>query len=104
MVNGACMAEAIWAEYRNRLTNRVPGGSDLGSFGCSSKIVSVPFDFPQPTINRRSHFSKSNSPARCVAFTTALISVTRNLPSSSSRMPSMVQPAGVVTASFNSAG
>ena len=51
-----------------------------------------------------SHFSKSSSPARSVALTTALISVTRSFPSSSSRMPSIVQPAGVVTASFNSAG
>src|ERR1700686_4667851 len=47
---------------------------------------------------------KASSFARCVAFTTALISVTRNFPSSSSIMPSTVQPAGVVTASFNSAG
>jgi len=39
------------------------------------------------------------SPARSVALTTALIRVTRSLPSSSSRMPSMVHPAGVVTAS-----
>src|SRR6266404_305670 len=50
------------------------------------------------------YFSKRSSPARCVAFTTALISVTRSFPSSSSRMPSIVQPAGVVTASFSSAG
>ena len=41
---------------------------------------------------------------RSVAFTTALISVTRSFPSSSSRMPSMVQPAGVVTASLSNAG
>src|SRR5215472_181370 len=51
-----------------------------------------------------SYFSKSSSPARLVAFTTALMSVTRSFPSSSSRIPSMVQPAGVVTASFSSAG
>ena len=38
------------------------------------------------------------------AFTTALISVTRSFPSSNSIMPSMVHPAGVVTASFNRAG
>jgi len=50
------------------------------------------------------YFSKSNSPARCVAFTTALISVTRSFPSSSSMMPSMVQPAGVVTESLSRAG
>src|SRR5882762_6963717 len=50
------------------------------------------------------YFSNSSSPARLVAFTTALISVTRSFPSSSSRMPSIVQPAGVVTASFSNAG
>jgi hypothetical protein len=48
--------------------------------------------------------SNSSSPARLVALTTALMSVTRSFPSSSSRMPSMVQPAGVVTASLSSAG
>src|SRR5882762_3641041 len=50
------------------------------------------------------YFSNSSSPARLVAFTTALISVTRSLPSSSSNIPSIVQPAGVVTASFSCAG
>src|SRR6266851_2217071 len=50
------------------------------------------------------YFSNSNSPARLVAFTTALMSVTRSLPSSNSIIPSMVHPAGVVTASFSSAG
>jgi len=52
----------------------------------------------------RAYFSNSNSPARLVAFTTALMRVTRSLPSSNSMMPSMVHPAGVVTASFKSAG
>src|SRR5579885_949372 len=52
----------------------------------------------------QNYFSNSSSPARSVAFTTALIKVTRSFPSSSSRMPSIVQPAGVVTASFNNAG
>ena len=42
--------------------------------------------------------------ARSVARITALISVTRSPPSSSSRMPSIVHPAGVVTASLSSAG
>ena len=46
----------------------------------------------------------ASSFALCAALTTALMSVTRNLPSSSSRMPSMVHPAGVVTASFKRAG
>src|ERR1035441_5813459 len=46
----------------------------------------------------------SNSLARCEALTTALMSVTRRPPSSSSRMPSTVQPAGVATASFSNAG
>src|SRR5580704_3206769 len=46
----------------------------------------------------------ASSLARCVARFTALISVTRKPPSSSSRMPSTVHPAGVVTASFSSAG
>ena len=46
----------------------------------------------------------ASSFARCAAFTTALIRVTRSLPSSSSIIPSIVHPAGVVTASFNSAG
>src|SRR5262249_8034347 len=50
------------------------------------------------------HFSNNNSPALLVAFTTALISVTRSFPSSSSRIPSIVHPAGVVTESFSSAG
>src|SRR5581483_1263266 len=51
-----------------------------------------------------SSYPFASSFARCAAFTTALISVTRNLPSSSSMIPSMVHPAGVVTASFNKAG
>src|SRR5260370_41646790 len=55
-------------------------------------------------LQQSAYFSKSSSQARLVAFTTALISVTRSLPSSNSRMPSMVQPAGVVTASLSSAG
>ncbi len=63
------------------------------------KINICPFepscDCAQPAANCR---------ARSVARITALISVTRSPPSSSSRMPSMVQPAGVVTASFSSAG
>jgi hypothetical protein len=46
----------------------------------------------------------ASSFALCAALTTALMSVTRSLPSSSSRMPSMVHPAGVVTASFKRAG
>src|SRR2546426_2919316 len=46
----------------------------------------------------------TSSRARCVARTTALISVTRRPPSSSSSIPSMVQPAGVVTISFSLAG
>ena len=49
-------------------------------------------------------YENASSLARCTAFTTALISVTRSLPSSSSMMPSIVHPAGVVTASFSSAG
>ena len=48
--------------------------------------------------------SNINSFARSVAFTTALISVTRTLPSSSSSIPSIVQPAGVVTPSLSNAG
>src|SRR2546427_276098 len=46
----------------------------------------------------------TNSLARWVARTTALIRVTRKPPSSSLRMPSMVQPAGVVTMSLSLAG
>ena len=46
----------------------------------------------------------ANCFARSVARITALISVTRNPPSSNSRMPSIVHPAGVVTASLSSAG
>ena len=57
-----------------------------------------------PPTDRGAYLSKRSSPARCVAFTTALISVTRNLPSSSSMIPSIVHPAGVVTESFNNAG
>lgn len=58
----------------------------------------------RPTPNTRPYSEYANSLARCAAFTTALISVTRSLPSSSSMIPSIVHPAGVVTASFNSAG
>ena len=50
------------------------------------------------------NYPAASSFARCVARITALISVTRRPPSSSSRMPSTVQPAGVVTASLSSAG
>src|SRR5579863_2210886 len=46
----------------------------------------------------------ASSFARWAAFTTALIRVTRNLPSSSSIIASMVHPAGVVTASLRRAG
>jgi len=46
----------------------------------------------------------ANSFALCVARITALINVTRSPPSSSSRIPSMVHPAGVVTSSLSSAG
>ena len=46
----------------------------------------------------------ASSLARCAAFTTALISVTRSFPSSSSMMASIVHPAGVVTASLSNAG
>ena len=42
--------------------------------------------------------------ARWVARLTALMRVTRRPPSSSSRMPSTAQPAGVVTASLSRAG
>jgi hypothetical protein len=49
-------------------------------------------------------YPNASSLARCAAFTTALIRVTRNFPSSSSMIASIVQPAGVVTASFSSAG
>ena len=47
---------------------------------------------------------RARAPARSVARLTALIRVTRRPPSSSSRMPSTVQPAGVVTSSLRSAG
>ena len=63
--------------------------------------------FPMLIISRtmsRSYSANISSLARCAALTTALIKVTRNLPSSSSRMPSMVHPAGVVTSSFSNAG
>src|SRR6267142_1004993 len=59
---------------------------------------------PPLSILRPAYFSKSSSPARLVAFTTALINVTRSFPSSNSMIPSMVHPAGVVTASFSRAG
>lgn len=65
------------------------------------------FKFPMPTISRTMYTGYSanmSSLARWAALTTALIRVTRNLPSSSSRMPSIVHPAGVVTSSFSSAG
>ena len=42
--------------------------------------------------------------AAAMAFTIALISVTRSFPSSSSSSPSMVHPAGVVTMSLSKAG
>lgn len=53
---------------------------------------------------RRVCYPSANSFALCAAFTTALINVTRSLPSSNSMIASIVQPAGVVTASFNKAG
>jgi hypothetical protein len=57
------------------------------------------------SIKRRNRdHPKASSLALCAAFTTALMSVTRSLPSSSSIMASMVHPAGVVTASFSNAG
>ncbi len=46
----------------------------------------------------------TSSFARWVARTTAFINVTRNPPSSNSSIPSIVQPAGVVTMSFSLAG
>jgi len=52
----------------------------------------------------RSTQPKASSLARCAAFTTALIKVTRSFPSSNSMIASIVQPAGVVTASLSSAG
>ena len=53
---------------------------------------------------RQNGYPFASSFARWVARFTALINVTRRPPSSSSRMPSTVHPAGVVTASFSSAG
>src|SRR5438876_1517974 len=50
------------------------------------------------------YFSNSSSPARLVAFSTALFKVTRSLPSSTSRIPSIVQPAAVVPASLSKPG
>ena len=90
MVNGNSKASS--AGVKTFLAFATCGDVGCGAFGLSSRVIA------------RHYFSNSNSPARCVAFTTALISVTRSLPSSSSRMPSMVQPAGVVTASLSSAG
>ncbi len=57
-----------------------------------------------PTNGGKIDQPKASSLARWAAFTTALMSVTRSLPSSNSMMPSMVQPAGVVTASLSRAG
>ncbi len=53
---------------------------------------------------REAPYPAANCLARSVARITALMRATRRPPSSSSRMPSMVQPAGVVTASFKRAG
>src|SRR6185437_3880819 len=50
------------------------------------------------------NYPAASSLARIVARLTALMSVTRKPPASSSRMPSTVQPAGVVTWSLSSAG
>src|SRR5262249_25562191 len=68
------------------------------------KILDSPLVPTLLFVSHSRYFSNNNSPARLVAFTTALISVTRSFPSSSSRIPSIVHPAGVVTESFSSAG
>jgi len=59
---------------------------------------------PGPYVPGPCFYPAANCLARSVARITALISVTRSPPSSSSRIPSIVHPAGVVTASFSSAG
>ena len=69
--------------------------SPTASIGHSMFIISICEHYSYPA---------ASCLARSVARITALISVTRRPPSSSSRMPSMVQPAGVVTSSLSSAG
>ena len=54
---------------------------------------------PRPSTTRRTTWA-----ARSAALTTALMRVSLIPPASSSRMPSIVTPAGVVTWSFNMAG
>src|SRR5580704_11255907 len=120
MVNGSSIANATLPTYF--LAFGASGRDDFDSLGCWSNDCAPWFKSSadcnlNPALSERRlqdadavwvdggrYFSNSSSPARWVAFTTALISVTRNFPSSSSRMPSMVHPAGVVTASFSSAG
>jgi len=77
----------------NNLAIELPTDPTLGGSYLCLRLASL-----------RLPYENANSLARCTAFTTALIKVTRSLPSSSSMMPSIVHPAGVVTASFNSAG
>src|SRR5882762_1372204 len=87
--NSSCSRPG-WNGWERRFASRTCSITSRSAFGCSpsrSKTTSRPLVY----------FSNISSLARCVAFTTALMRVTRSLPSSSSRIPSMVQPAGVVT-------
>jgi hypothetical protein len=101
--------------------NRMPGtpGPDSGSWdtssvGCQVPVLGAPgldfetWDTTDHAVTvlgcETTNYPFANSLARSVARITALMRVTRRPPSSNSRMPSMVQPAGVVTASFSRAG
>src|SRR2546426_957959 len=77
-----------WSAWVTRSASRMYSSTSRSAFGCSRSR--------SRTTSSLAYFSNISSFARWVAFTTALMRVTRSFPSSSSRMPSMVQPAGVV--------
>src|SRR5262249_32284751 len=100
-----------------QINDGVPGKNNLDANaqllqrqGQSTNDVSQAADLGEWDALRRHHndvqrlHPLTSSFARWVALTTALIKVTRRPPSSSSRIPSIVHPAGVVTMSFSFAG
>lgn len=95
------LADALRGEKAT--AKQIPGGNDNKKSKCRSKGDSHRQRQQQIFCGAENYWAAS-SLARAVARITALISVTRRPPSSSSRMPSIVHPAGVVTASFSSAG
>src|SRR6266568_3182347 len=77
-----------WNAWETRFASRTSSSTSRWAFACSRSR--------SRTTSSLAYFSNISSLARWVAFTTALMRVTRSLPSSSSRIPSIVQPGGVV--------